>query len=79
MEFAEKESVQTALALNDTLFHGRQIKVSPKRTNKPGMSTTNRPPRGRGRGNTRVIVKYIYGGACRGHKANPPKHRGSPI
>jgi len=48
VEFTDKDSVQTAMALDDSLFRGRQIKVMPKRTNKPGLSTTNRPPRGRG-------------------------------
>merc|ERR1712228_814642 len=48
VEFADKDSVDTAMALDDSLFRGRQIKVMPKRTNKPGISTTNRPPRGRG-------------------------------
>ena len=28
IEFADKESVQTSLALDDSLFRGRQIKVS---------------------------------------------------
>nr|CAG4645878.1 EOG090X0FQT [Lynceus sp. MCZ IZ 141354] len=48
IEFADKDSVQTAMALDESLFRGRQIKVNPKRTNKPGFSSTNRPPRGRG-------------------------------
>ncbi|XP_017490987.1 PREDICTED: polyadenylate-binding protein 2-like [Rhagoletis zephyria] len=48
IEFGEKDSVETATALDDSLFKGRQIKVSAKRTNRPGLSTTNRPPRGRG-------------------------------
>merc|ERR1712107_573684 len=48
VEFADKDSVDTAMALDDSLFRGRQIKVMPKRTNKPGLTTTNRPPRGRG-------------------------------
>ena len=48
VEFAEKDSVEIAAALDDSLFKGRQIKVSAKRTNRPGMSTTNRFPRGRG-------------------------------
>ena len=46
IEFADKDSVQMAMALDESLFRGRQIKVMPKRTNKPGISTTNRPPRG---------------------------------
>jgi len=50
VEFTDKDSVSTAMALDESLFRGRQIKVMPKRTNKPGVSTTNRPPRGRGRG-----------------------------
>lgn len=51
VEFTDKDSVPTAMALDDSLFRGRQIKVMPKRTNKPGLTTTNRPPRGsRGRG-----------------------------
>merc|ERR1719228_1624325 len=50
VEFAGKDSVDTAMALDDSLFRGRQIKVLPKRTNKPGISTSNRPPRGRGSG-----------------------------
>lgn len=56
VEFAEKDSVQIAVALDESSFKGRIIKVSPKRTNRPGISTTNRLPptrggfRGRGRG-----------------------------
>jgi len=48
VEFADKDSVITAMALDDSLFRGRQIKVTPKRTNRPGISSTNRRPRGRG-------------------------------
>lgn len=55
--------MQNSLSLGDSLFLGRQIKVVPKRTNKPGISTTNRPPRGRGpSGRARVVIKYIYPG-----------------
>merc|ERR1719471_1997382 len=50
VEFTDKDSVDTAMALDDSLFRERQIKVMPKRTNKPGISSTNRPPRGRGGG-----------------------------
>jgi len=50
VEFTDKDSVQTAMALDDSLFRGRQIKVMPKRTNKPGFSSTNRPSRGGFRG-----------------------------
>nr|CAG4648315.1 EOG090X0FQT [Moina brachiata] len=48
VEFSDKDSVQTAMALDETLFRGRQIKVMLKRTNRPGISSSNRPPRGRG-------------------------------
>lgn len=44
VEFAEKDSVQIAVALDESSFKGRIIKVCPKRTNKPGISTTNRMP-----------------------------------
>jgi len=50
VEFADKDSVQTAIALDDSLFKGRQIKVIEKRTNRPGFTTTDRPPRGSVRG-----------------------------
>lgn len=63
IEFGSKDFVETALAMNDTLFRGRQIKVLVKRTNRPGISTTNRIPRGfrgRGRGSSR-------GAACCPH------------
>uniref|UniRef100_A0AC34PXI6 RRM domain-containing protein n=1 Tax=Panagrolaimus sp. JU765 TaxID=591449 RepID=A0AC34PXI6_9BILA len=48
IQFTEPDGMQNALALDESLFLGRQIKVSMKRTNKPGISTTNRPPKGRG-------------------------------
>nr|XP_045586119.1 polyadenylate-binding protein 2-like [Procambarus clarkii] len=44
MEFAEKDSVEVAMALDDSLFRGRQLKVRPKRSNRPGITTSNRPP-----------------------------------
>lgn len=46
IEFGDKDSVQTAMALDESLFKGRQIKVVSKRTNRPGISSTDRPPRG---------------------------------
>lgn len=53
IEFADKESVETAMALDGSLLKGRSIKVSPKRTNKPGITISDRArarARGRGRG-----------------------------
>ncbi|GAB4857995.1 Polyadenylate-binding protein 1 [Ancistrocladus abbreviatus] len=37
VEFLEIEAVQNALLLNESELHGRQLKVSAKRTNVPGM------------------------------------------
>ncbi|XP_044493156.1 polyadenylate-binding protein 1 isoform X1 [Mangifera indica] len=37
VEFVEVDAVQNALLLNETELHGRQLKVSAKRTNIPGM------------------------------------------
>ena len=45
IEFTDQDSVQIALSLDESLLRGRQIKVMPKRTNKPGISTTDRAPR----------------------------------
>jgi polyadenylate-binding protein 2 len=79
VEFNEKDSVMTAVALDGTFLRGRQIKVGdcrlisfsnvmkvtekkviPKRTNIPGISSTNRPPRsGRGTFRTRA---FVFGG-----------------
>lgn len=45
-----------ALVLNESVFKGRNIKVTPKRTNVPGMS------RGRGRGGPRGRGGFGRGG-----------------
>ncbi|XP_061985337.1 polyadenylate-binding protein 2-like isoform X3 [Populus nigra] len=37
VEFIEPEAVQEALLLNESELHGRQLKVTVKRTNLPGM------------------------------------------
>ncbi|XP_063468621.1 embryonic polyadenylate-binding protein 2 isoform X1 [Symphalangus syndactylus] len=42
IEFATKGSVQAAVELDQSLFRGRLIKVLPKRTNFPGISSTDR-------------------------------------
>ncbi|CAF3276056.1 unnamed protein product [Rotaria socialis] len=62
VEFSDKESIQTATALDDSLFKGRQIKVTEKRTNRPGVSSTDRPPRGALRGFGRG--RFPRGGAA---------------
>uniref|UniRef100_A0A7S4NJG0 RRM domain-containing protein n=1 Tax=Paramoeba aestuarina TaxID=180227 RepID=A0A7S4NJG0_9EUKA len=50
MEFTEEESVQNALALNESLFRGRQLKVNAKRTNQPAFMRGGRPRRASYRG-----------------------------
>lgn len=67
VEFTEKESVDMACQLSDSLFKGRQIKITPKRTNIPGLSTTNRYKRGRGRG------RGFYGGGGGGYRGYSPR------
>nr|XP_013806461.1 PREDICTED: embryonic polyadenylate-binding protein 2-B-like [Apteryx mantelli mantelli] len=42
IEFEEKSSVKAAVALDESMFRGRVIKVLPKRTNMPGISSTDR-------------------------------------
>uniref|UniRef100_A0A5B6YSY0 Putative polyadenylate-binding protein 1 n=1 Tax=Davidia involucrata TaxID=16924 RepID=A0A5B6YSY0_DAVIN len=37
VEFVEVDAIQNALLLNESELHGRQLKVSAKRTNIPGM------------------------------------------
>ncbi|XP_076267198.1 polyadenylate-binding protein 2-like [Rhynchophorus ferrugineus] len=68
IEFSDRTSVQTAMTMDESLFRGRTIKVMAKRTNRPGISTTNRPPRGRGgfafRG-TRGISRGAFYGSCK--------------
>jgi len=75
VEFTETDSVELAQALDESLFRGRQIKVTPKRTNIPGHSTTNRPPRGRGRG-FRGSRGFRGGGGYRGRAPFRGAYRG---
>jgi polyadenylate-binding protein 2 len=49
IEFADSSHVENAMALNESLFRSRLIKVTPKRTNIPGFGF-NKRARGRGRG-----------------------------
>ncbi|KFR10383.1 Polyadenylate-binding protein 2, partial [Opisthocomus hoazin] len=42
IEFEEKSSAKAAVELNESVFRGRVLKVQPKRTNVPGISTTDR-------------------------------------
>ncbi|XP_057348885.1 embryonic polyadenylate-binding protein 2 [Manis pentadactyla] len=42
VEFAAQSSAQAAVGLDSSIFRGRVIKVLPKRTNLPGISSTDR-------------------------------------
>uniref|UniRef100_A0A3P8S268 RRM domain-containing protein n=1 Tax=Amphiprion percula TaxID=161767 RepID=A0A3P8S268_AMPPE len=42
IEFSDRDSVHCAIGLHETLFRGRVLKVMPKRTNMPRISTTDR-------------------------------------
>ncbi|CAL8075835.1 unnamed protein product [Calicophoron daubneyi] len=55
IEFDTRDAVDAAMALDDSSFRNRQLKVLPKRTNVPGMSMTNRPPYMRGRSRGRAM------------------------
>ncbi|KAK7470885.1 hypothetical protein VKT23_002301 [Stygiomarasmius scandens] len=56
VEFAEPEHIDAALTMDNSLFHGRLIKVTAKRTNIPGFN------RGRGRGTYRGGYRGGYRG-----------------
>ncbi|CAO3599089.1 unnamed protein product [Absidia cylindrospora] len=71
IEFAEEASANHALSLDQALFRGRQLKVTPKRANVPGMIPRGRG-RGRGRGGGGVGGRFGAGGG-RGY-APPPLH-----
>ncbi|NWU75206.1 PABP2 protein, partial [Onychorhynchus coronatus] len=59
IEFEEKSSVKAAVELDESTFRGRIIKVLPKRTNMPGISTTDR---GGYRGHYQTRWGAYYGG-----------------
>ncbi|NXA45537.1 PABP2 protein, partial [Nothocercus julius] len=66
IEFEEKSSVKAAVELDESMFRGRVIKVLPKRTNMPGISSTDRG-RYRGRFHARGGLSQrggYYGGQC---------------
>ncbi|QCD76561.1 polyadenylate-binding protein 2-like [Vigna unguiculata] len=64
VEFLEVEAVQEALSLNESELHGRQLKVTAKRTNIPGMkqyrSRQSNPYAGGFRGRTPYAPPFIY-------------------
>merc|ERR1719157_485889 len=52
IEFADEQSVQNSLLLNGSLFRGRQLKATQKRTNVPGwnFNDTSHHTKGKGKG-----------------------------
>ncbi|KAJ3086395.1 cytoplasmic RNA-binding protein [Quaeritorhiza haematococci] len=70
VEFADPSLVANALVLNDSLFKGRLIKVSAKRTNVPGLAARGR---GRGRGGFYRGAPPYYRGFYAGYRG-----RGGP-
>ncbi|KAJ1962966.1 hypothetical protein GGI12_002335 [Dipsacomyces acuminosporus] len=62
IEFADAEAVTNAQLLDGSMFHGRPLKVNPKRTNVPGMT------RGRGRGRGRGGQYGGYAPRGRGYR-----------
>ena len=71
VEFAEQGLVSQALVLNDSEFRGRPLKVTPKRTNLPFMSSRGRG-RGRGRGFRGGRGRGGYRGGYRGRGGSAP-------
>ncbi|KAI5479284.1 hypothetical protein MNV49_003802 [Pseudohyphozyma bogoriensis] len=61
VEFADPSLVANAVLLNESMFRGRLLKVTPKRTNIPGMGSAARG-RGRGRGGYRGGYQGYRGG-----------------
>jgi polyadenylate-binding protein 2 len=82
IEFLEVDAVEQACLLDGSELHSRALKVSPKRTNVPGM---RRGGRGRGRGRGRGFgfmpmmpppFMFGYGGYPGGYPGFAPRGRG---
>ncbi|KZP24675.1 RNA-binding domain-containing protein [Athelia psychrophila] len=70
VEFSEPEHIDAAVAMDNSLFHGRLIKVTAKRTNVPGFN------RGRGRGGGGYRGGYRGGFRGGGGGYSPYRARG---
>lgn len=64
VEFSDPSLVANAMAMNESLFRGRLIKVTAKRTNLPGLAARGR---GRGRGRGRPFRARGRGRGFRGY------------
>ncbi|KAM3828806.1 embryonic polyadenylate-binding protein 2 [Vipera latastei] len=69
IEFADQSSLKAAMELDEGMFRGRIIKVLPKRTNFPGISSTDR---GGSRGNFRGRgAPPHHASFCGGQRSRP--------
>ncbi|KAJ1654092.1 hypothetical protein IWQ61_005920 [Dispira simplex] len=68
VEFADADAITQAVTLSETELHGRAIKVTPKRTNLPGL----RSQRGGFRGRRPFRGGYRGRGYYRGHRGYAP-------
>ncbi|XP_028298952.1 embryonic polyadenylate-binding protein 2 [Gouania willdenowi] len=80
IEFSDRDSVQNAVSLHETLFRGRVLKVMPKRTNMPGISSTDRGGHrgGQNRGRARGFRPPRYQNSSRGrfrYQSSRPQHQ----
>ncbi|XP_044284026.1 embryonic polyadenylate-binding protein 2 [Varanus komodoensis] len=77
IEFADGASVKAAVRLDESTFRGRAIKVLPKRTNMPGISSTDRG-RSQGRFHGRGALARRAGFCGRGQRSRTRgrAHRG---
>ncbi|XP_047644893.1 embryonic polyadenylate-binding protein 2 isoform X1 [Phacochoerus africanus] len=83
IEFATESSAQAAVELDNSVFRGRVIKVLPKRTNFPGISSTDRGglrghPSARGRPFPHSSLERERGPRFRPRGRNRGRGRGSP-
>ncbi|XP_076011848.1 embryonic polyadenylate-binding protein 2 [Genypterus blacodes] len=77
IEFSDRDSVQIAISLHETLFRGRVLKVMPKRTNMPGISTTDRGGQRGGRSRGRGFRPSRYNNGSQGrfqYQSSRPQH-----
>ena len=77
IEFAEAEAVEAAVALHDSEFKGRQLKVSAKRTNVHGYGRGGGKGKGKGGGKGKGKGGYYggKGGGKGGYKGYAPWQR----
>lgn len=77
IEFGDEQSVQNSLLLNGSLFRGRQLKVTQKRTNIPGFNKGKGKGKAKGKGKGKGYYDpwdpwadpYYYGAWRKGYKA----------